>query len=74
MKKSHFENQIVCSREEYNVLRDILAKNGVVLAWSSTNGNEFTCYVVNPNKIAVDGWGDELVKKIAAERYEFYSR
>lgn len=66
--------ELVLKKEEYNVLKEALASQGVVLDWSSYDGNAYNCYIRNPYKEATDGWGSELVKNQAKEFFIRYNK
>lgn len=69
MKKDHFDH-LVLSKDEYNLLRDMLADHGVNLSWSSTDCETYSCYIRNPYKNVVEGWGSDLQKELAKDFFE----
>ena len=66
--------ELVCSREEYTLLKTVLAAEGVNLNWSSTDCKTYNCYVRNAYKQVVDGWGNDLEKKLAKEFFDRYNK
>lgn len=69
MKINNFR-ELVCTREEYELLKTFLEAEGVNLNWSSSDGNTYNCYVHNNYKSVVDGWGNDLEKKLAKEFFD----
>jgi hypothetical protein len=72
MKKNHW-GDLVLSKEEYKILKEALEEQGVNLNWSASCDGEYDCYVRNPWKEAGQGWGDDLVKRVAKEHFERYN-
>lgn len=66
--------ELVCSKDEYTLLKSVLEAVGVNLNWSSTDCTTYTCYVSNAYKEVVDGWGNDLHKKLAKEFFDRYNR
>ena len=71
MKINDFGN-LVCSIEDYDVLKKFLNEYGVAFEWASTDGKIVTAYARNPYKEAVNIVGDERVKECANEGLRFY--
>ena len=67
MKKDEF-GYIVCSPEEYEILKSVLAEHGVVLGVCQTDvKTHWDCYVRNPYKTVVNMYGDDIQKRTAQE-------
>lgn len=68
--KTNNWGDLVMTREEYQILKAKLNEYGVNLRWSVTDGKEYNCYIRNEYKQVVEGWGNELEKKLAKEFFE----
>lgn len=73
MTTNHW-GDLVCTEEEYELLKNKLAEFGVVLKFSRTDFKTFDCYVRNPYKEVVSGWGNDLEKKLIKEFTDRYTR
>lgn len=69
MTTNHF-GDLVLTNEEYKILKETLNKIGVNLIWSSSDSKTYECYVTNPYKQVVEGWGNDLQKSLATDFYE----
>lgn len=66
--------EIIATKEEYTILKEILGEEGVNIRWSVTDGETYQCYIRNPWKEAGQGWGSELVNGQAEEFFRRYSK
>lgn len=67
--------ELICSVEEYALLKSVLEAVGVNLNWSSTDWKTtYTCYVINAYKQVIDGWGSDLQKELAKEFFDRYNK
>lgn len=64
------EISLVCTPEEYEMLREFLEHEGVNLTASIWSPDECTVYVRNPWREVVFGWGTEPMKKLGAEFFD----
>ena len=64
MKTNHY-GDLVLTSAEYELLKSTLAECGVVLNFSMTDLKTFECYVRNPYKAVVEGWGNDMQKKLS---------
>ena len=69
MTTNHW-GDLVLTAEEYELLKAKLNEFGVNLRYSMTDGKTFYCYVRNNYKTVVEGWGNDLQKKLAKEFYD----
>lgn len=72
--RSHDEYELVCTPEEREQLREMLAHYGVNLCTSVYGGTSCSCYVRNAYEEAVQGWGSDLCKEMAADFFERYRK
>lgn len=68
------ELTIVCTEEEYKILRELLEHAGVNLGTSVSDGRTRECYVLNEYKQVVQGWGTDLMKELGDEFFECSKR
>ena len=73
MTTNHY-GELVCTKEEYKLLKNVLADVGVVLKFSMTDCKEYHCYVRNPSEEVIGLWGNDLEKKLVKEFTEDYER
>lgn len=62
--------ELECTPAERDMLRELLAHEGVNLCTSVSGADHCTCYVRNEYRQAVQGWGSDLCKQIADEFFE----
>lgn len=73
MTTNHYR-ELVCTKEEYELLKNVLADVGVVLNFSMTDCKEYHCYVRNPSKEVISLWGNEREKELEKEFFDRYER
>lgn len=73
MTTNHY-GDLVCTKEEYELLKNVLADVGVILKFSVTDLKEYHCYVRNPSKEVISGWGSDLENKLVKEFTDRYER
>ena len=73
MKTNNFD-ELICSKEEFDILSKILSNCGVNLCFSMTDCKTFNCYVRNPYQEVVNLWGNDLEKKLSKEFFERYNK
>lgn len=66
--------ELILNREEYEILKNVLAEHGVVLKPSMTDCKTYTCYIRNPAKEVIGLWGSDLEKKLEKEFIDNYER
>lgn len=71
---TNYLGDLVCTKEEYKILKETLKGIGVNIIWSLTDGEIYECYVRNPWKEAGQGWGSDLVKGQAKEFFDRYNK
>ena len=71
MTTNHY-GELVCTNEEYELLKNVLADVGVVLKWSKADLKEYHCYVHNPSKEVINLWGSEQEQKLEKEFFDRY--
>ena len=62
--------EIICTKEEYTILKELLEDEGVNLRWSVTDTKIYQCYIRNNYKTAVEGWGDAITREQAEKFFE----
>lgn len=73
METNHY-GDLVCNKEEYELLKNVLAEHGVILKWSMTDCKTYKCYVRNPAKEVIALWGSDMEKKLEKEFSDRYER
>ena len=65
---------LICTPEEYTMLREFLENHGVNLSTSAWSDKECTAYARNVYREVVNLWGSDLCKKLGAEFFDDYKR
>ena len=68
--KTRDELTLVCTEDEYKILRELLEHSGVNLCTSVSDGRTRECYICNEYRQVVQGWGTSLMKELGDEFFE----